>query len=228
MKTSYNTAKPIRHDALKTGDAFGKIPSFAFAPIFQMLTPGELKLFMYYALQADGFCPSYAEIKKQTGILKPNTIVYRKRLIAKRFICYDTDAEGRNLSIRICWDNIRRIKQEMMLSAKITSKNGINPIPITHMVSNVGIHEKTIEEQIKESNSRVSIYVGHESTPLTKSEQNFYNKIKGFTPSEYNEMIHTWNDNDISYSDENEPAQREFNETLHVSEDNHKEEVLPF
>ena len=227
MGTSYNTAKPIRHDALKTGDAFGRIPSFAIAPIFQILTDGERKLFIYYALQADGFCPSYAEIKKQTGIEKSNVKKYRKRLATKGFIHYIAYAYGPNQYIRICWDDIRKMKQDMILnsSAESTSKEMADSTPLTDRVSNVGIHEKTIEEQIKESNSRVSICVGHESTRLTKSERSFFNKAKKLTPSEYNEILYVSKDNDSSYSEENKPAQSEFNETLHVSEDNHKEEV---
>lgn len=198
MKTiGYSSnAKPLCHDPLKTGDAFGRIPAFAIAPIYQILTYGELKLFMYYALQADGFCPSFAEITNQTGIEKSNAKKYRKRLIAKGFIRYDTDAEARNQVIRICWDNIRKMKQEIILKSNTesTSKDRADPTSITDRVTNVGIREKTIEELIKESDNRVFIGVNHESTPLTKSERRFYNKVKKLTQSEFNEMLNATKD----------------------------------
>ena len=193
-KIYITASRPIKHDTLRKDDAFGKIPHFSIAPICRILTDGERRLFLYYASQANNFAPSFAEIEKHTDLSKSSASRIRVRLAKKGFISFDTDKGSNDRSIRICWDNIRKMKQEMVNKPSDNHGDdiGVSPAPIIDIVTKEGIREKSIIEILKGDRFKRKIkYITPEDaiTPLSKNESSFYKSIIKLTESEAKGVI---------------------------------------
>lgn len=111
------TPRQIQHGVFP-GGSFGRIPSFAFAPVCRKLTDGERRLFLYYAMQAEKFAPSFKEIYKNTGMEASNANRIRKRLTKKGFIRDVVNGDECAPIIAIQWDYIREVARQIAAEDK--------------------------------------------------------------------------------------------------------------
>lgn len=205
--------RPICHDRFPDG-AFGRIPSFAIAPICRKLTDGERRLFLYYALQADGFAPSFKEVYKKTGLLKSNASRIRKHLAEKGFIFFAIEKAEGDPRIHVRWDHIREIAQQIILediaeegggvaATPITNRDtvpavfpekseDVAPTPITDKDTNrlrkptIGEINKTMKKRYESPDEPV------EGADLSESDRRFINSIENLTEDEASSIISIW------------------------------------
>ena len=212
--------RPICHDRFPEG-TFGRIPSFATAPICRELTDGERRLFLYYALQADGFAPSFREIYKNTGLLKSNASRIRKRLADKGFIFFAIEKDGGDSRIHVRWDHIREIAQQIILNdiakegggVAVTSKTnivpvrqgfpemigGVAPTPIINRVTSrpcqptIGAINNTMKKRYEDPDTPVR------TAELSDSDKRFIQAFENLTEDEASSIITSWNRGKIPF-----------------------------
>ena len=110
----YNeTPRPIVHDGINISEGYGRIYTFALAPMNKYLLDRERRLFLYYATCKQGFAPAEKEIERQTRIRDGKLYEFRIALAQKGFISYEEDRSKGDLAIHVRWDNIWRMAERL-------------------------------------------------------------------------------------------------------------------
>lgn len=207
MPDSYyeNTPRPILHDGIKKGTTFGRIYTFAFAPMNEYLVDRERRLFLYYASCKSGFTPAAKEIARQTRIDDRRLYTVRKSLAKKGFISFDVD-RGIDAAIHIRWDNIklmavnlRDADRKRMRDQKSNAKNGDEKSPPTKLagITDIVRKETTLLPTIGEINNKK---FGSRSTntygksnrdyqPLTDAEKKNVKVFESLNVEEFHDFV---------------------------------------
>lgn len=166
------TPRPIIHDGINKGEKFGRIYTFAIAPMNEYLLDRERRLFLYYAACKSGFAPSTKEIARQTRINVRKVYSIRKALAQKQFISFEADRGEEDLAIHIRWDNIKRLAAQLRDADHDRKPNPPAKLAgITDKVRKEATYLPTIGEINREGFSLLRDDLSEEALPpLTESE----------------------------------------------------------